>query len=283
MAFLEPRHLRKSLLTETSFDFEVDTGVDNDRRRWYVLRPHGLVADHTFAIRITIDWRRIRIAFEPGKFAAELLSDMRCADDTSRAAFRAILAGCQERGADIEFWVNGVLYPFQSEEPWAQDWRRLFLYLSKGQLDLGTEDGDPDADIICRWAGRFTSAITAILPFEEEEDIQDPETRGYPEGAVNTIKVNRFERDRRNRAAAIAIHGSACLACGLEMKERYGGVAEGFIEIHHVTPVSEIGVNYVIDPAKDLVPLCPNCHAIAHRRTPPFSVEEIRQLIKIAD
>lgn len=276
---LEPNQLKKSLLMETALDFEVNTGLDKDKQRWYSLRPHGLAPDHTFIIRVTVDWRRIRIAFEPGKFAAELLGDMGRTDETGRAAFCAILSDCQNRGAEIEFQVNGVFYSFQSEEPWEQSWKRFFLYMSRGQLELGTEDGEPDADIICRWAGRFTSAITAILPFEEGEEAQNQEAEGYPEGAVSTIKTNRFERDRRNRAAAISIHGSSCHACGLDMKQRYGGVAEGFIEIHHVTPVSQLSENYIIDPAKDLVPLCPNCHAIAHRRTPPFSVEEIRQLI----
>lgn len=56
----------------------------------------------------------------------------------------------------------------------------------------------------------------------------------------------------------------------------YGDVVEGFIEIHHVTPVSQLGAGYLIDPANDLVPLYPNCHAVAHRRSPPYSVEEIR-------
>jgi hypothetical protein len=37
-----------------------------------------------------------------------------------------------------------------------------------------------------------------------------------------------------------------------------------------------------VDPATDLVPLCANCHAIAHRRrTTVTSIEEIRALIEI--
>jgi 5-methylcytosine-specific restriction protein A len=64
------------------------------------------------------------------------------------------------------------------------------------------------------------------------------------------------------------------------MGDKYGKVAEGFIEIHHLTPVSQLGPGYVIDPMNDLAPLCPNCHSIAHRRMPPFSIEEIRGFLK---
>lgn len=140
---------------------------------------------------------------------------------------------------------------------------------------MGLDEGEPDDQIVIRWAGMFASAITAILPVEEETE----EMPGYPEGSVTTAQVNRYERDRRNRAAAISIHGSACKACGLDMAKQYGTVASGFIEIHHIVPVSEIGLDYQIDPGKDLVPLCPNCHAIVHRRNPPFSVEEVARMI----
>jgi len=90
--------------------------------------------------------------------------------------------------------------------------------------------------------------------------------------------VNRYERDRRNRAAALAIHGYLCKACDLDMGLRYGPAAAGLIEVHHVTLVSEVGPGYIIDPRNDLLPLCPNCHSVAHRRSPPFSVDELREM-----
>jgi 5-methylcytosine-specific restriction protein A len=64
------------------------------------------------------------------------------------------------------------------------------------------------------------------------------------------------------------------------MVDRYGAVADGLIHVHHTKPVSQLGSGYVIDPAKDLVPLCPNCHAVAHCDDPPLSVLAIRELLK---
>jgi 5-methylcytosine-specific restriction enzyme A len=115
----------------------------------------------------------------------------------------------------------------------------------------------------------------------EEVDPQFPEPyfEGLPEGAKLRIEVNRYERDRRNRAAALAINGYACKACDIDMNASYGEAAVGLIEVHHVTPVSVLGPDYRINPATDLVPLCPNCHAVAHRRVPPYSVEEIRAML----
>ncbi len=277
---LEPQHLAKVISEETGLEFEAGTGVDAEGQRWYLLRPCGLPPVHTFGIRTTLGWRRLQIDFEPGKFAGLLLAEMGNVDADGRSAFHAVLADSHRLGSKIDLKINGVPVRFSSEMVWAEAWNRLVLSMKKGQLDLGTDEGEPDADIICLWTGRFSAAIVAILPTEEVRENVQSDVSGYPEGALTTIQANRYERDRRNRAAAIAIHGTACKGCDLEMGTRYGSVATGFIEVHHVVPVSQLGAGYVIDPVHDLVPLCPNCHAVVHRRTPPFSVVELRELIE---
>ena len=35
-----------------------------------------------------------------------------------------------------------------------------------------------------------------------------------------------------------------------------------------------------VDPVRDLRPICPNCHAMVHRRDPPLNVEELRMQLK---
>ena len=123
------------------------------------------------------------------------------------------------------------------------------------------------------------AAVIALLPVEEElEEVFD--SHGLPEGAKMRIEVNRYERDRRNRAAALAIHGHRCMACDTDMAERYGPVAEGLIEVHHIVPVSVIGPKYVVNPRSDLVPLCPDCHAVVHRRSPPYSIQELQNMLR---
>ncbi|HSS63378.1 MAG TPA: HNH endonuclease, partial [Gammaproteobacteria bacterium] len=36
---------------------------------------------------------------------------------------------------------------------------------------------------------------------------------------------------------------------------------------------------YEVNPKSDLCPVCPNCHAMLHRRNPPYTVDELRVLL----
>ena len=278
---LEAQHLEEVISRETGLAFEADAGVDTEGQQWYLLRPPGLLSNHTFGIRTTLEWRRLRIDFVPGKFAGALLADMGNADIDGRAAFQAILSDSCDRGAKVDLKVNDVPFSFDDADVWAQTWNRLVLTMSKGSLELGIDDdeGEQDARIVCHWTGRIAAAVVATLPTEEVEESVESDVIGYPEGTFKTVQTNRYERDRRNRAAAIAIHGTDCKGCGLQMDERYGSVAAGLIEVHHITPVSELGEAYLLDPVKDLVPLCPNCHAVVHRRSPPLAIGELQELI----
>lgn len=102
----------------------------------------------------------------------------------------------------------------------------------------------------------------------------------YAEGSSKQILVNSFERNASARLACLAQHGYACKACGMDFGSRYGDIGRGFIHVHHIVKISSIGKEYVINPTKDLVPVCPNCHAMLHQCDPPMSVEELRALIR---
>lgn len=101
----------------------------------------------------------------------------------------------------------------------------------------------------------------------------------YLEGEVKTIVLNRYERDGKARAACLAHFGPICLACGEDPAVRYGEVAAGVIQVHHLVSLASIRQAYVVDPVKDLCPVCPNCHAVIHRREPPYSIAEIREFL----
>ena len=272
----DPHALGSFISLETGLDFEASSHKDKDGRQIISLTPRGHNPAHTFGIDVEIEWRRLELSFIPGKFAGPLLQAMSEADTSGRAVFRAVLSECERQGAKVNLKLNGTEKHFD-DGIWETTWRRLSFQMSKGNLELGTEDGIPDFEIVQSWTTRFAAAVVSLLPLQEHEP---EELEGYPEGAVQKVEVNRYERDRRNRAAALAIHGSACLACGMEFGTTYGPLADGYIEVHHVVPVSHLGSDYVIDPKEDLVPLCPNCHAVAHRRNPPFTVDEIKGLLR---
>lgn len=102
----------------------------------------------------------------------------------------------------------------------------------------------------------------------------------YREGSARQVKVNVYERDRNARQACILHYGLACVVCGLVFEERYGELGCGYIHVHHVVPISEIGESYKVDPIKDLRPICANCHAMAHRQNPPLPVEKLRRVLR---
>ncbi|MGE9664878.1 HNH endonuclease, partial [Escherichia coli] len=52
------------------------------------------------------------------------------------------------------------------------------------------------------------------------------------------------------------------------------------IHVHHITPLSDIGERYKLDPVKDLRPVCPNCHAMIHRQKPSLTIEALKVLMK---
>jgi 5-methylcytosine-specific restriction protein A len=101
------------------------------------------------------------------------------------------------------------------------------------------------------------------------------------EGTKQTRLVTSYERNSEAREECIRRHGTSCQVCGLAFEERYGQIGKGFIHVHHVVPVSEIGDQYQVDPTEDLRPVCPNCHAMLHKRTPPYTVEELRSMIAL--
>jgi 5-methylcytosine-specific restriction endonuclease McrA len=91
-----------------------------------------------------------------------------------------------------------------------------------------------------------------------------------------------YERSPKNRRLAIQIHGTICTVCEFNFDETYGKeYADGYIQIHHIKPLS--GYEGKVDPETDLVPLCANCHAMAHRRRATVtSIQELKELIEKA-
>ncbi|MFM7174523.1 MAG: HNH endonuclease [Caldilinea sp.] len=100
------------------------------------------------------------------------------------------------------------------------------------------------------------------------------------EGAVRQVTVNAYERNPRARALCIAHWGLDCVVCGFNFEERYSTAARGYIHVHHLRPLAAIGAAYVLDPVRDLVPVCPNCHAVIHlRREGVYSIDEVREMM----
>ena len=112
------------------------------------------------------------------------------------------------------------------------------------------------------------------------EEITEVEPQMLREGSIREINVNAYERNPKARRKCIAHYGSKCVVCQFDFESRYGEIGKGFIHVHHEKPIATIGEEYEIDPIADLKPVCPNCHAIIHKRKPAFSIEEVRAILR---
>lgn len=120
-------------------------------------------------------------------------------------------------------------------------------------------------------------ADIGLSPSKIPDEVVTPER--YWEGAVRRIAIDAYERDPRARKACLKHHGSTCCVCGFDFAEAYGDLGKGFIHVHHLKQLSDIGSEYEVDPINELVPVCPNCHAMLHKQTPPLTPSELRTII----
>lgn len=150
-----------------------------------------------------------------------------------------------------------------------------------GQIHLSRHERHEDSP------SRFTFRV----PSEQPDAILETElvTHGQipdeyvpsPEGRrVMRLHV-AYERSPRNRRQALEIHGGNCMACGFSFDNVYGNDhARGYIEIHHVNSLA-LQQGRPVNPATDLVPLCSNCHSMAHRQSGrTLTVQQIQAMIR---
>jgi len=158
----------------------------------------------------------------------------------------------------------------------------------------------PSGVVLARFQVGFLLFWYAAVSFEEgaakyfEGDSQplQPEATGFTspdelpsavplvEGASCRIIVNAYERNPEARRKCIEAHGTRCWICKFNFGATYGAEAEGYIHVHHIRPLSEIGGEYVVDPVADLLPVCPNCHAMLHLGGKCRTLEEVRRLLE---
>ena len=207
-----------------------------------------------------------------------------------------LLQGARGRG----LIGHGVVLS-QHPEPWphSAEPAKTAMYVEVA-FDSLLPLGDQIASAVLReavpgvpWGSVFGSGL-AVEPSEEAniralwgdfglEPAPDPTEAApgtYPQDAVTRVGVNRYERSPEARRACIAHHGTSCAACGFSFEQKYGEIGRDFIHVHHVVPVSQLGGSYELDPISDLIPLCANCHAMAHQGvSTPRTVAELRRII----
>lgn len=248
-----------------------------------VFRPVGPAPPHSFEVRMIMGWRRLTIKFLPDSYSGELIASMGTIGIEKQNAVRSFTCALINHGGTLEAKINGEPVSQFNREVFGKNWKELTLEyeivgIEPVREDLAIEGTDLNSIFLS-----YMGVLIALLPLESVEQVRSyyPFQPAKPEGVPAREEVLRYERSRLNREACLAIKGTKCSVCGLDFREYYGALGYGFIHVHHIVPVSRMGKGYVLNPATDLVPVCPNCHAMLHREDPPLSIEELKELINL--
>jgi 5-methylcytosine-specific restriction protein A len=160
--------------------------------------------------------------------------------------------------------------------------QRIYVFTRTNDMDPFTYEGIARVD-------SFTGERPVKVVWRFDDDLNylntAPETPGqvFPgrfwEGGMVKVLVNKYERDRGARRECIKHFGPICQVCEMDFEKRYGSLGQGFIHVHHIVPVSLITREYLVDPVNDLIPVCPNCHCMLHKKSPAYAVAELKKLI----
>lgn len=144
-----------------------------------------------------------------------------------------------------------------------------YLFIENGSLD---ELQDKFLDFIKALYESVEYRIE-LKPRQKEEkifDLEDVEAEeGYKEDKIYLYTTRN--RDIVNKRKQLDDY--TCQICGFKFELN----GKKIIECHHLNPLSEGEAR--ITKIEDLVSVCPTCHRIIHLRKPPFSIEEVKQLI----
>jgi len=107
----------------------------------------------------------------------------------------------------------------------------------------------------------------------------------FGEGRRMSAERQFFARNPALVAAAKKKHGFVCQICKFNFGRAYGALGEGYIEAHHLNPLSERDPSTWTDKLRtsvnEVCVLCSNCHRMVHRRRPALSIDEVRKVLRI--
>lgn len=220
-----------------------------------------------FTVRLADDymsWSAHVVLDDFSRKLANLLGERARSKD---AEFKSAVSAIQNSSQSCEILISGSpLAEIVSEEAWTDFEVKLALSFSlENQLE--------------RLVETLIYAISLPLTLLQEDQVDEIplDESGEPrlEGEKSSVLQNKYERSRFNRAMCLRHYGFTCKACGEKLVTKYGAVAQELIHVHHIKPVSSMAGASIVDPIKDLVPLCPNCHNVIHRVNPPLSLEQL--------
>lgn len=236
--------------------------------------------DELFCLHVEIK-NKIRVVIEvtPERYAAFTISEMARANVEKKHTFVQYSKLINDQRAKSEFYINDCLVDVSSPNSWPSEWSSYKFRMAKSPI-VGDGEHLNVSTVVTKWAALVVGMFLSLLNVVAIGDAETIAPKAYLEGGSQRTLITRYERNPVNRELCLSANGYRCKICGFDFEDFYGDVGKGFIHVHHIIPISEIKEKYLIDPIKDLIPVCPNCHAMLHRREPPYKPDEVRNMIK---
>jgi hypothetical protein len=132
----------------------------------------------------------------------------------------------------------------------------------------------------------FRRALGIQEAATDSHDVATDVHAEYTESRRRSSEKYFFARNPQLIAAAKQHYGFECQACGFDFAAKYGELGNGYIEDHHLDPLSERPELEWTDELQTSVDkvtvLCANCHRMIHRRKPTLSLDELKIRLKEA-
>lgn len=178
----------------------------------------------------------------------------------------------------------GSVEDFSSVEPSLRSSHELFVKRAAttqfGQPRKGTPFRRSHSELLIDFARSATAEPEKTLPTLVENLTSPDMERRFDLEAAKAIEGYQLDRIilARGRNANLAVMRKirdqfTCQACNFKLQLDNKFV----IEVHHLQPLAATGETET--SIEQLISLCPTCHRISHLRSPPYSVEEIREFL----
>lgn len=214
--------------------------------------------------------RRHNVKLRFGSFSKGIIEQIKEADAESRQLAMLLISQLESKFG-VSFSAG------MTPENWSIEDRKFSLEIERKGIDEYLSESEITQtckNIITPLLG----ALAELIGYEEMPIDMAMNDSEQEEGASYLSRVARRERNPRNRLLCIQIHGDFCNICGFIPSSHYPSLGS-IIEVHHIEPLAELKRPKIYDPAKDLIPLCPNCHRAIHKRRPPYMPDELRGLL----
>lgn len=158
---------------------------------------------------------------------------------------------------------------------------RGIIYRASSDSEYFNESEDLFYSVDGKGKGRW--GLRNFTPNKETVDLTEDD-ESFPEGKKKlrlhifrerNAKVIREAKEKFKRNHDGKVY---CEVCDFDYSVKYGTLGEGYIEGHHIIPVSELNENSTTK-VEDIILVCADCHRMLHRRRPWISKDELKQIL----